>query len=228
VIQLRGQVVADSIDVKKARYAELFRNALALIAGLIAIINGAAKAREYIDRYQSGNLDWFTALPPLILFVLTLEYALFERHYAKFAPDRPALAIITAILVPASIVLLAYFADKIEIYSIFFCIYAAVNIGVRWATTGLIAKLIVRAEKSVKAEVTAEFRLLYVKRPQQVLNFLLLVAGLVSLWLVHWSGLTPPAPVSATMLAYAVISLALVLNEAIIWSWRARLYRLVG
>lgn len=231
----------DKLEGKKARYLELFRYSAALVAAIAILINATAKFQQEIQMYKTGTFRGVDALPAFALLLMTVlygvawytsatkEFGLFEKFYAEYAPERPVTSILATILVPASLVLLAYYSDDIVTYSVLFFVYVIINIMIRSAVRKEVRIVLKKSSDSVDSKVNSEFRLLYIKRPFQFLNFTLIIASAFGMWAgsgaigaPNFSFITLPPK----LLAYVVVISTLALNEILIWSWRARLYRL--
>lgn len=235
--------MADVVAGKRTRYLDLLRSAAALVAGAAIFINGAEKVQRQWELSFSGQLAFLDALSPIVLFVIivvyglawyvsaTYEFGLFERYYGDVAPERPLSSILASIFVPAVLVVMAYFADNIGVFAAVFCAYIAVNALARSAVQNAVRSMLSDGG-AVAKKVSDEFALYYLKRPFQLLNLLMFVAGIFAAWLVYVSSLQPVViegvPVDRTTFAYASIVAALLVAELVTWLWRWRLYSRVG
>ncbi len=217
-------------DTIKKQYDDLLTYALGAATGIFGIFSTVGRIDEIYKLYTVGSLGLQNILS-FILLILTLflgfswfvsgkyELSLLRRYYEGYFPPIAFSSLPTVIMLAITLVLLVITSDNILLYSVIALIYSII---------ALVANLLVRSHfkdgfnrakdnDGIPRVYNEEMEKYYIERKNGRDGMILIVASLVSI-LLMMSG-------RPEYISYLVLICSIVLNEAIVWSWRSRLYR---
>lgn len=233
--------MSEIVDRKRSRYRALFSTVIGTLAAFGGAATAVGKALDYIQALRQGDPP-IEIIPALVLLGATvaygfawyisanIEYGLFEKHLDAYAPDRPIEAVVASVAVPGALSLLAFLTNDISFYAAIFVAYTVINAVIRRAMTREARRIVERADGHVDARVLTEFQRLYIQRPFQLINAVLVVGGIAALLLATLP-LQPASHVpgiGGRLIAYGCLLATMVCTESIVWLWRSRFYRSVA
>jgi hypothetical protein len=220
-------------------YDELFTIGLGTGATVLALLSGADKIKTMLTAFTAGAPTLQTVLP-VVLFVQTIllgvawyvsgkhELALLARYYGDYAPRRSFATLPLIIFVSIVIVILSYYSDNILIYASLYAVYLVFAVGAGWLSSQHILKAM--NEAKVDASVPPAFReevyRYYVQRPGPVLGYFCGAVTFASITAGTLSRFTqvPGDRERFENIAYLAMVGSILIGEATVWTWRARLY----
>jgi hypothetical protein len=224
----------------EARYVS-FRQAIrifiAVAGGVVTAVALGGRVQELIKSYSTNQVT-STQVLGLVLFVLVLLlgiawYSSAEREieplrpYVTYTPPRPVLLLWIAILSATTLVLLMYSSDRVLLFAAIYVPYSAV---------ALVARLITRREAAavqklagddpaISKRYAATVKAYYVDRPHGTTGLISCALGVLALLIaLTFSTSTGSAKVVGNSVAYAAIIASIVVSEAFVWTWRAKVY----
>lgn len=221
-------------------YDELFKIGLGTAASVLALISGADKLKAMFTSFSTGTPTFHSVLPA-VLFLQTIllgvawyvsgkhELSLLAQYYGRHAPARSFTTLPLIIFVATVIVILSYFSDNILVYASLYAVYLVFAVGAGWLTTQHVLKAINdgKTDSSIPLSYRDEVYRYYVLRPGPILGY---ICGAVTFLAITMAILARYSPAPGDQerfetLAYLAMSSTILLGEATVWSWRARLYR---
>lgn len=220
-------------------YDDLIKIGIGTIAAVVALLSGTERVKAMLVTFSGGQSTLRGALP-LVLFIQSLllvgawytaskhELAILSKYYKNYAPMRSFSTLPVTIIVSVVLVLLAYYSDKILVYSIIYAVYLGVAVAGRVLVEQHIIKAYLEAENdiSIPAHFKDEVFRFYVKRPYGLLNYFSSALTFLAIICASLARLNPVQVdrVRFENYAYGAMISSLLIGEIIIWSWRARLY----
>ena len=219
------------------QYNQLLKIGLGTVVAVITLISGTDKVKTMLAALSNGA-QTLRSLLPVVLFFQTIllgvswyvsgdyEINLLSRYYGKHAPRRAFSALPVVIFAATAIVVLAYYSDKILVYSSLYAVYLFIAIWTSWLTSQHVIKALRDAERepSIPELFYKEIYLYYVRRPAPVLGY---VCGAITFAAIACAAVSrthPGETLRLETISYIMVIGAILVGESFVWSWRARLY----